>query len=118
MKGAKRLNITLNRTVDLAAPVLSEVLFAPLYRGERNAHTFVITATKDKAPFELLGSVTAVFSRADGISIRMEGEICGGSACVTLTPECYQKGAFELTVFLENGNEKTVIYAAAGRVSA
>lgn len=112
------MNITLNRTVDLAAPVLSEVLFAPLYRGERNAHTFVISAAKGKTAFELFGSVTAVFRRADGSNIRMEGEINDGNASVTLTPECYRKGVFELTVFLENENEKTVIYAAAGRVSA
>ena len=110
------MNITLNRTVDLSSPILPEVLSAPLYEGEKNAHTFVIAAAKNKLPYPLSGSVVAYFERADGNTVRVEGETKDGAAYVTLPPECYQTGVFYLAVMLISDGAQTVIYAASGRV--
>ena len=110
------MNITLKRTANLSEPILPEVLQAPLYEGEKNAHTFMITAEKDKLPHALSGSVVAYFERNDGNTVRMEGETKDGAAILTLSPECYQTGAFYLAVMLISDGAQTVIYAASGRV--
>ena len=110
------MNITLNRTVDLSSPILPEVLQAPLYEGEKNAHTFVIAAVQNKLPHPLSGSVVAYFERADGNTVRVEGETKDGAAILTLSPECYQTGVFYLAVMLISDGAQTVIYAASGRV--
>lgn len=110
------MNITLNRTVDLSSPILPEVLSAPLYEGEKNAHTFVIEAVKNKLPHPLSGSVVAYFERNDGNTVRVEGETKDGAAILTLSPECYQTGVFYLAVMLISDGAQTVIYAASGRV--
>lgn len=110
------MTITLKRTVNLSEPVLPEVLSAPLYEGEKNAHTFMITAEKDKLPHILSGSVVAYFERNDGNTVRVEGETKDGAAILTLSPECYQTGVFYLAVMLISDGAQTVIYAASGRV--
>ena len=110
------MTITLKRTVNLSEPVLPEVLSAPLYEGEKNAHTFMITAEKDKLPHALSGSVVAYFERSDGNTVRVEGETKDGAAILTLSPECYQTGVFYLAVMLVSDGAQTVIYAASGRV--
>lgn len=110
------MTITLKRTVNLSEPVLPEVLSAPLYEGEQNAHTFMITAEKDKLPHALSGSVVAYFERNDGNTVRVEGETKDGAALLTLSPECYQTGVFYLAVMLIADGAQTVIYAASGRV--
>lgn len=110
------MNITLNRTVDLSSPILPEVLSAPLYEGEKNAHTFVISSVKNKLPHPLSGSVVAYFERADGNTVRVEGEIIDGAANVTLPEECYQTGAFYMAIMIVESNAQTAIYAASGRV--
>lgn len=110
------MTITLKRTVNLSEPVLPEVLSAPLYEGEKNAHTFMITAEKDKLPHALSGSVVAYFERNDGNTVRVEGETKDGAAVLTLSPECYQTGVFYLAVMLISDGAQTVIYAASGRV--
>lgn len=110
------MNITIKRTVNLSEPVLPEVLSAPLYEGEKNAHTFMITAEKDKLPHALYGSVVAYFERNDGNTVRVEGETKDGAAILTLSPECYQTGVFYLAVMLISDGAQTVIYAASGRV--
>ena len=110
------MTITLKRTVNLSEPVLPEVLQAPLYEGEKNAHTFMITAEKDKLPHALSGSVVAYFERSDGNTVRVEGETKDGAAILTLSPECYQTGVFYLAVMLISDGAQTVIYAASGRV--
>lgn len=116
LKGAKRLDITLKRTVNLSEPILPEVLSAPLYEGEANAHTFVLSAVKDNAPHALAGSVVGYFERADGNTVRVEGQTIDGCAILTLSPECYQTGVFYLAVMLISDGAQTVIYAASGRV--
>ena len=110
------MTITLKRTVNLSEPILPEVLSAPLYEGEKNAHTFMITAEKDKLPHALSGSVVAYFERGDGNTVRVEGETKDGAAILTLSPECYQTGVFYLAVMLVSDGAQTVIYAASGRV--
>lgn len=110
------MTITLKRTVNLSEPILPEVLQAPLYEGEKNAHTFMITAEKDKLPHALSGSVVAYFDRADGNTVRVEGETKDGVAILTLSPECYQTGVFYIAVMLISDGAQTVIYAASGRV--
>lgn len=110
------MTITLKRTVNLSEPVLPEVLSAPLYEGEKNAHTFMITAEKDKLPHALSGSVVAYFERNDGNTVRVVGETKDGAAILTLSPECYQTGVFYLAVMLISDGAQTVIYAASGRV--
>lgn len=110
------MTITLKRTVNLSEPILPEVLSAPLYEGEKNAHTFMITAEKDKLPHALSGSVVAYFERNDGNTVRVEGETKDGAAILTLSPECYQTGVFYLAVMLIADGAQTVIYAASGRV--
>lgn len=110
------MTITLKRTVNLSEPILPEVLQAPLYEGEKNAHTFMITAEKDKLPHALSGSVVAYFERNDGNTVRVEGETKDGAAILTLSPECYQTGVFYLAVMLISDGAQTVIYAASGRV--
>ncbi len=110
------MNITIKRTVNLSEPILPEVLSAPLYEGEKNAHTFVLSAVKDKLPHALSGSVVAYFERNDGNTVRVEGETNDGCAILTLSPECYQTGVFYLAVMLIADGAQTVIYAASGRV--
>ena len=110
------MNITIKRTVNLSEPILPEVLQAPLYEGEKNAHTFMITAEKDKLPHALSGSVVAYFERNDGNTVRVEGETKDGAAVLTLSPECYQTGVFYLAVMLISDGAQTVIYSASGRV--
>lgn len=110
------MTITLKRTVNLSEPILPEVLPAPLYEGEKNAHTFMITAEKDKLPHALSGSCVAYFERNDGNTVRVEGETKDGAAILTLSPECYQTGVFYLAVMLISDGAQTVIYAASGRV--
>ncbi len=110
------MTITLKRTVNLSEPILPEVLSAPLYEGEKNAHTFMITAEKDKLPHTLSGAVVAYFERNDGNTVRVEGETKDGAAILTLSPECYQTGVFYLAVMLISDGAQTVIYAASGRV--
>ncbi len=110
------MNITIKRTVNLSEPVLPEVLSAPLYEGEKNAHTFALSAVKDKLPHALSGSVVAYFERNDGNTVRVEGETIDGCAILTLSPECYQTGVFYLAVMLIADGAQTVIYAASGRV--
>ena len=110
------MTITLKRTVNLSEPILPEVLSAPLYEGEKNAHTFMITAEKDKLPHALSGAVVAYFERNDGNTVRVEGETKDGAAILTLSPECYQTGVFYLAVMLISDGAQTVIYAASGRV--
>lgn len=108
--------ITITRTVDLNAPVAPEVLSAPLYEGEKNAHTFIIFATKNNAPCAMTGSVVAYLDRADNSTVRVEGEIIEGAASVTLPAECYLPGAFTLAIMLVGDDAQTAIYAASGRV--
>lgn len=110
------MNITINRTVDLTAPILPEVLSAPLYQDEKNAHTFVIEATRNKVPLPIEGSVTAYFVRGDGNTVPLEGEIVNAMAKVTLSKSCYYTGAFHMAVMLITQEARTVIYAASGRV--
>ena len=110
------MNITLKRTVNLSEPILPEVLSAPLYEGEANAHTFVLSAVKDNAPHALAGSVVGYFERADGNTVRVEGQTIDGCASITLSHECYQTGVFYLAVMLISDGAQTVIYAASGRV--
>ena len=110
------MTITLKRTVNLSEPILPEVLSAPLYQDEKNAHTFVIEATKNKVPLPLEGSVTAYFVRGDGNTVQLEGDIVDAMAKVTLTKSCYYTGTFRMAVMLITQETRTVIYAASGRV--
>lgn len=110
------MTINLKRTVNLSEPVLPEVLSAPLYQDEKNAHTFVIEATKNEVPLTLEGSVTAYFVRGDGNTVQLEGDIVNAMAKVTLSKSCYYTGAFRMAVMLITQETRTVIYAASGRV--
>lgn len=111
------MNITVQRTVNLSEPILPEAFPAPIYEGESYAHTFVISATKNKEAQLLSGSVVAFFDRPDGTTVRINGQVKDGKAYVTLTHECYvEGGAFFLRVMLLNGETQVVIYSASGRM--
>lgn len=107
--------IEIERTRSLDTPFAPEQLYGAIYGGERNAHKFIITGTRDGAEITLSGTVTAKFLRADNVDVALTGTIEGGKACVTLGDECYAvPGRYKLAIFVTSGTETLCVYAAIG----
>ena len=70
--------IEIERTRSLDEQFPPEQLYGAIYGGERNAHKFIITSTRDGAEIALSGTVTARFLRADNVDVALEGTIEGG----------------------------------------
>lgn len=107
------IEIERTRSLDVTFP--PEQLYGAIYGGERNAHKFIITSTRNDAEITLSGTVTARFLRADNVDVALEGTIEGGKACVTLGDECYAvPGRYKLAIFVTSGTETLCVYAAIG----
>ena len=107
--------IEIERTRSLDEQFPPEQLYGAIYGGERNAHKFIITSTRDGAEIALSGTVTARFLRADNVDVALEGTIEDGKACVTLGDECYAvPGRYKLAIFVTSGTETLCVYAAIG----
>lgn len=102
---------------DIASMIPVVQLYGAIYKGERNAHKFVITVTRNGEAVALTGSVTGKVLRADNVAVALIGSIEDGKATVTLTDECYAvPGRFKLSIFVTDAGEtETVcVYAAVG----
>lgn len=108
----------IRRTVDLSGPRQVEALRGVLATTEENAHTFVISATRDGAPVALSGVVAGAFVLPDGTTVPLEdGYIEDGAAVVTLNASCYAlPGRFELAIFATADGATVALYLACGSV--
>lgn len=114
------MNIIIERTIELNAPLLTEPLPGSLFTTESKAHQFLIGCTQNGAPVTLSGTVSAKFIReANNTTILMSGSISGGKASLILPADCYNiSGRFDLTIFVTSNNVTTCIYSATGSVKA
>lgn len=114
------MNIIIERTIELNAPLLTEPLPGSLFTTEAKAHQFLIACTQNGAPVTLSGTVSAKFIReANNTTILMSGSISGGKASLILPADCYNiSGRFDLTIFVTASNVTTCIYSATGSVKA
>lgn len=114
------MNIIIERTIELNAPLLTEPLPGSLFTTEAKAHQFLIACTQNGAPVTLSGTVSAKFIReANNTTILMSGSISGGKASLILPADCYNiSGRFDLTIFVTSNNVTTCIYSATGSVKA
>lgn len=114
------MNIIIERTIELNAPLLTEPLPGSLFTTEAQAHQFLIACTQNGAPVTLSGAVSAKFIReANNTTILMSGSISGGKASLILPADCYNiSGRFDLTIFVTASNVTTCIYSATGSVKA
>ena len=109
--------ITIKRTTALDGPVIPESLAGSLFTGEKLAHQFIISCTRDGAAISLSGSVTGRFMRADGQTILLTGSVSSGKGTLTLPQDCYNvNGRFVMALFNVAGGATTTIYAATGNV--
>jgi len=111
--------IEIERTVSLDGPILPEALPGTFYQSEREAHKFVISATRGRQPVALTGAVTGrCIRRADGGTVELQGEIVDGSAVLALEQACYaQPGWIALTIYVTDGDVKTAVYSAVTTVT-
>ena len=94
-----------------------EQLPGALYKGESGAHVFVIICRRGAQALALNGSVSAEFVNGSEATISLTGSVVDGAAVLPLGPDCYgEAGPFRLTIFHADGNEKSAIYRAEGRV--
>lgn len=114
------MNILIERTIELNAPLLTEPLPGSLFTTEAKAHQFLIACTHSGLPITLSGTVSAKFIReANNTTILMSGSISGGKASLILPADCYNiSGRFDLTIFVTASNITTCIYSATGSVKA
>lgn len=114
------MNIIIERTIELNAPLLTEPLPGSLFTTEAKAHQFLIACTQSGLPVTLSGTVSAKFIReANNTTILMSGSISGGKASLILPADCYNiSGRFDLTIFVTANNVTTCIYSATGSVKA
>lgn len=114
------MNIIIERTIELNAPLLTEPLPGSLFTTEDKAHQFLIACTQNGLPVTLSGTVSAKFIReANNTTILMSGSISGGKASLILPADCYNiSGRFDLTIFVTANNVTTCIYSATGSVKA
>lgn len=114
------MNIIIERTIELNAPLLTEPLPGSLFTTESKAHQFLISCTQNGAPVTLSGTVSAKFIReANNTTILMSGSISGGKASLILPADCYNiSGRFDLTIFVTSNNVTTCVYSATGSVKA
>lgn len=114
------MNIIIERTIELNAPLLTEPLPGSLFTTESKAHQFLIACTQSGLPITLSGTVSAKFIReANNTTILMSGSISGGKASLILPADCYNtSGRFDLTIFVTSNNVTTCIYSATGSVKA
>lgn len=114
------MNIIIERTIELNAPLLTEPLPGSLFTTESKAHQFLIACTQNGAPVTLSGTVSAKFIReANNTTILMSGSISGGKASLILPADCYNiSGRFDLTIFVTSNNVTTCVYSATGSVKA
>lgn len=114
------MNIIIERTIELNAPLLTEPLPGSLFTTESKAHQFLIGCTQSGLPVTLSGTVSAKFIReANNTTILMSGSISGGKASLILPADCYNiSGRFDLTIFVTASNVTTCIYSATGSVKA
>lgn len=114
------MNIIIERTIELNAPLLTEPLPGSLFTTESKAHQFLIGCTQSGLPVTLSGTVSAKFIReANNTTILMSGSISGGKASLILPADCYNiSGRFDLTIFVTANNVTTCIYSATGSVKA
>lgn len=114
------MNIIIERTIELNAPLLTEPLPGSLFTTENKAHQFLIGCTQNGLPITLSGTVSAKFIReANNTTILMSGSISGGKASLILPADCYNiSGRFDLTIFVTSNNVTTCVYSATGSVKA
>ena len=114
------MNILIERTIELNAPLLTEPLPGSLFTTENKAHQFLIACTQNGAPVALSGTVSAKFIReANNTTILMSGSISGGKASLILPADCYNiSGRFDLTIFVTANNVTACVYSATGSVKA
>lgn len=114
------MNILIERTIELNAPLLTEPLPGSLFTTEAKAHQFLIACTQSGLPITLSGTVSAKFIReANNTTILMSGSISGGKASLILPADCYNiSGRFDLTIFVTASDVTTCIYSATGSVKA
>lgn len=109
--------ITIKRTTALDGPIIPESMAGSLFTGEKLAHQFIISCTRDGAAISLSGSVTGRFMRADGQTILLTGSVSSGKGTLTLPQDCYNiNGRFVMALFNVAGGATTTIYAATGNV--
>lgn len=115
---AERLIIDLKRTVSLDCTIKPESLTGTLCGGEKEAHRFIVRATKGGLPVTLSGTVTGECIRwADNITLPLTGEIVDGAAALTLDESCYAyDGSIRLTIYVSSGGSKTTIYTCDAEV--
>ena len=107
----------IRRIVALDGNPPAEQLPGALYKGESGAHVFVIICRRGAQALALNGSVSAEFVNGSEATISLTGSVVDGAAVLPLGPDCYgEAGPFRLTIFHADGNEKSAIYRAEGRV--
>ena len=121
--------IELKYKPDLSRDCLSMIpLKAPLMQGDRNAHTIVITPTKDNQAFSFDAGATIVgnFVRLDDLdendvekTLLLTGSVSDGRAILTLPAACYSVvGRFRLLVTATVGEDTTTVLWIEGRVAS
>ena len=103
---AEQIIIPIEHTTPLDKLVVPVALPGALYGGESQAHKFIISATRNKEPYILSGTVTGtLINWSTARTQPLEGSIVDGCAVVVLPASCYaHPGRATITIFVTNDN--------------
>lgn len=108
-------------TARLDGKLRPKYMVAPLYFGEQNAHTFIISGEDaDGRRVPLRGQISAKFVReTDMADIGIAGRSVNGTAQITLKTECYRMtGNFVLTIYArDDEGHKVAVAQYIGKVT-
>ena len=109
----------INESIDLARGVQLTHIKPTLVTEDSKAHRFVISVSKDGSAVDMAGAtITGSFVRADGITVKIDGEAVQNTAIVTLSAECYrEEGRCLLAVKATMGDVISTLYLADGNVT-
>ena len=90
----------LTAVTDLNRGVSMQLLKAALLSGDKQAHRFTVSCTRNGLNISLSGAtVSGYFIRADGATVVIAGSIQDGSAVLVLPSACYAvPGRFSLVI--------------------
>ena len=103
---------------DLSRGVQHTPLRTPLVAEDKHAHVFRIVCTRNGTAVDMAGaSISAIFARADGVTVTMTGSVEDGNAVVTLDEACYRVGGrFAMAIKATTGDVVATIYLTDGYV--
>ena len=111
------MQIDFTHTTDLAREMTLEHMPTLLFTGDEQAHRFAVTVVRGAEKLSLSGAtITGFFIRGDGATHELAGTVdSDGRAVVTLDKFCYAaSGRVQLAIRAQQGEVKTIIFAAEG----